>query len=44
MASKLQRISELADKTAKTVTQNTDNWKQYLSVASRLYKDVCCKG
>ncbi len=38
MASKLQRISELADKTAKIVTQSTDNWKQYLTVASRLYK------
>ncbi len=38
MTNKLQRISELAAKTAKTVTQSTDNWKQYLTVASRLYK------
>ena len=44
MASKLQTISELADKTAKSVTQNTDSWKQYLNTASRLYKDVFCKG
>lgn len=44
MASKLQFVSELADQTARTVTRNTAGWKQYLTTAARLYKDVCCKG
>ncbi len=44
MASKLQKISELADQTAQAVTRDADGWMQYLEVASRLYKDVCCKG
>ena len=35
---KLQRTSELADTTARKVTQSTDHWKEYLTVASRLYK------
>ena len=44
MATKLQRISELADQTAKIVTRDVNGWKSYLAVSSRLYKDVCCKG
>lgn len=44
MASKLQFISELASHTAQTVTRDVDGWKRYLTTASRLYKDVCCKG
>ena len=44
MATKLQRVSELAGQTAKNVTRDADGWKQYLTTASRLYKDVCCKG
>lgn len=36
MANKLQLVSELADQTAHAVTQNVDNWKQYLDTASRL--------
>lgn len=38
MENKLQRTSELADTTARKVTQSTDHWKEYLTVASRLYK------
>ncbi len=44
MASKLQFVSELANQTAHTVTRDADGWKRYLTTASRLYKDVCCKG
>ena len=38
MVSKLQLVSELADKTAQTVTQNANGWMQYLDVASRFFK------
>ncbi len=38
MARKIQLVSELADQTAREVTQNVDNWKHYLHTASRLYK------
>lgn len=41
MASKLQFISELASHTAQTVTRDVDGWKQYLTTASRLYKQSC---
>lgn len=44
MATKLQRISELADDTAYIVTRNVNGWKSYLNTAARLYKDVFCKG
>ena len=44
MATKLQRVSELAGQTAQTVTRDADGWKSYLAVAARLYKDVFCKG
>ena len=44
MATRLQRVSELAEQTARTVTQDVNGWKSYLTVASRLYKDVFCKG
>ena len=44
MAYKLQRVSELADQIAHTVTRDAASWKQYLDTASRLYKDVFCKG
>ena len=44
MANKLQYVSQLADQTAKAVTRNADGWKSYLTTASRLYKDVFCKG
>ena len=44
MPSKLQFISELANHTARAVTRGTEGWRQYLSTAARLYKDVCCKG
>ena len=43
MANKLQYVSQLADQTAKAVTRNAHGWKSYLTTASRLYKDVCCK-
>ena len=38
MATKLQQVSDLADQTARSVTQNVDTWKQYLTTASRLFK------
>ena len=38
MARKIQLVSDLADQTAREVTQNVDNWKHYLHTASRLYK------
>ena len=38
MASKLQYISQLADRTAHNVTRNVDEWKSYLSVAARVHK------
>ena len=41
---KLQLISQLADQTAHAVTRDVDGWKRYLTTASRLYKDVFCKG
>ncbi len=44
MATKLQQVSELADQTARSVTKDVASWKQYLDTASRLYKDVFCKG
>ena len=44
MASKLQFVSELATYTARTVTRDVGGWKKYLDTASRLYKDVFCKG
>ena len=33
MATKLQRVSELAGQTAKNVTRDADGWKSYLAVA-----------
>jgi len=44
MASKLQKVSELANQTTQAVTRDADGWMQYLTMASRLYKDICCKG
>ena len=44
MVSKLQRVSELATQTAHNVTRDVSGWKSYLATASRLHKDVCCKG
>ena len=44
MASTVKLTSELAAWTAHAVTQDVESWKQYLTTASRLYKDVCCKG
>ena len=38
MAYKLQKISELANQTAKAVTRDADGWMRYLETASRLYK------
>ena len=38
MATKLQRVSELADQTARTVTRDVSAWKCYLGTSSRLYK------
>ena len=38
MATKLQRVSELAGQTAKAVTQDVNGWKSYLNTASRIYK------
>ena len=38
MATTLRYVSQLADQTAGTVTQNVNNWKDYLTTASRLYK------
>ena len=38
MATKLQRVSELAGQTAKNVTRDADGWKSYLSTAARLFK------
>lgn len=44
MASKLQFVSELANQTAQAVTHDANGWMRYLDTASRLYKDVFCKG
>ncbi len=44
MTTKLQRISTLAAETAYAVTKDADSWMRYLETASRVYKDVCCKG
>ena len=44
MVTKLQRVSDLAGQTARNVTRDAEGWKSYLAVASRLYKDVFCKG
>ncbi len=44
MAMKLPSVSQLSAQTAKRVTRSVDAWKNYLTTASRLYKDVCCKG
>ena len=38
MASKLQRVSELAEQTAHDVTKSVSGWKSYLATAARLYK------
>ena len=38
MATKLQQVSDLADQTARSVTQDVGTWKQYLATASRLFK------
>ena len=38
MATKLQRVSELAGQTAKAVIQDAASWKSYLDTAARLYK------
>ncbi len=44
MASKLQKISELANQTTQAVTRDANGWMQYLATVSQLYKDVFCKG
>ena len=38
MTRKMQMVSELADQTARDVTQGEREWKQYLGTAARLYK------
>ena len=38
MATTLRYVSQLASQTARTVTQDVENWKKYLTTASRLYK------
>ena len=38
MASKLQTYSELAEVTAKQLTDSTENWTSFLTTAARLYK------
>ena len=38
MAYKLQKISELANKTAQAVMRDANGWMRYLDTASRLYK------
>jgi len=44
MASTVKLTSQLASQTAREVTRDAESWKRYLTTASRLYKDVCCKG
>lgn len=41
---KLQTYVQLAGQTAVGLTKNLESWTGFLSTASRLYKDVCCKG
>ena len=38
MATTLRYVSQLAGQTARAVTQDVENWKKYLTTASRLYK------
>ena len=38
MATKIQRISDLADQTAHAVTHSVESWKRYLNTAARIYK------
>ena len=40
MASTVKLTSELAARTAHAVTQDVESWKQYLTTASRLYKQT----
>ena len=41
---KYDLISILSAETSREVTRNEESWKKYLNTASRLYKDVFCKG
>ena len=38
MARKYDTISALAERTAKEVVKNEENWKTYLNTAARIYK------
>ena len=38
MATTLRYVSQLANQTARVVTQDVESWKKYLTTASRLYK------
>lgn len=38
MATTLRYVSQLANQTARAVTQDVEHWKKYLTTASRLYK------
>ena len=35
---KYEKISALSEETAKDIVRNEENWKNYLTTASRLYK------
>lgn len=43
MTEKARKISELASETTAQLTRSYGEWTAFLRVASRLYKDVCCK-
>jgi N12 class adenine-specific DNA methylase/adenine-specific DNA methylase len=43
MPSKLQTYSELAEVTAKQLTDSTENWTSFLTTAARLYKYPYCE-
>ena len=44
MPSKAQIYAHIADETAVRLTGSWQEWAAFLTTASRLYKDVCCKG
>ena len=44
MATKAQMYAQMADHAAVQLTSSWNEWMRFLDTASRLYKDVCCKG
>ena len=42
--SKLQSYTQMAADNSAVITSCFENWSAFLTTASKMYKDICCKG